>query len=300
MSETFALIRVVARDKEAAERVLFYLGGSTRPNFEEEVPESEKRLFQAMEHVADPEEIHKRKGHIVEAWYSLIELSELEEIVVGLDCLQLSNRYIFYANDEEYREYFEYKDNKLVSIYCAGEDEELDDKLWEVEWDERAMDLVIKKVEKDMKERLREMGKGIFINYGKDTKENTILIRLHVIAKTKRTKIVDLFTRAMDFSDEFTYETFVDSFNTLIKYDPHEIVWGKLGSEEEEGWVYEEVWSDELIYGLSDVVEDDEYIYLAFNIDRITDDKYYRLDDYIWLVFIYLDGVKKVWVKYRK
>jgi hypothetical protein len=299
MSETFALIRVVANDKETAERVALYLDDTTRPDFEEKVPLSEKTLFHAMEYAADPEEVLNRKGNIVEAWYSFIELSELEVTIAGLDSLPILKRYIFYANDEEYREYFQYKDNKLVSMYCAGEDEQFDNKLWEVEWSETAMDLVIEKVEKEMKQQLRESGKTISINYGKDTKENTILIRLHVKVKSKRKKLFDLFTHAMKFCEEFSYEMFVSDFNALIKYDPDEIVWGKLGSEEGDDWVYEEVWSDELIYGLSDVVEDDEYIYLAFNIDRITDDKYYRLDDYVWLIFIYLDGVKKVWVKYR-
>lgn len=137
----------------------------------------------------------------------------------------------------------------------------------------------------------------LVINYGKDQRENTILIRLHIKAKSKRLKLSKLFLMALENPDNKAHENFVSLFNLSIKSKTHDIVWCKFKWKDDKSWT--EVCSDDLFYSLTDVVEDDEYLYLAFDIDRLSKARPFKLDDFIWFIFINLDGVKKVWVQYR-
>ncbi len=54
-----------------------------------------------------------------------------------------------------------------------------------------------------------------------------------------------------------------------------------------------------MLTAITDVQEIDEYLLLAFDLDKIPANSSVVLDDFIWFVFSDLDGVRKVWVKYR-
>lgn len=137
-------------------------------------------------------------------------------------------------------------------------------------------------------------GSNIAVNYGKESRENTALIRIHVKAKGKRNKLLDLFRSAIDCSDSARFER---EFALSIKSDSHDIEWCKFRWKGDESW--NEVCSANLSNCITDVIEVDEYLVLAFDLEKAPDSSAIELDEFIWFIFIALDGVKKVWVKYR-
>lgn len=136
---------------------------------------------------------------------------------------------------------------------------------------------------------------NIKINYGKSRSNNTVLVRLHVKGKSKRNKIFDLFAQAKSIVTPQGHSKFVEGFNELVKSDTHDIIWCKFKWKEDESW--NEVISNDIIYGLVDVVEEGQYLYLAFDLDKLEGEL--QLDDFIYFVLFNLGGVKKIWIKYR-
>ncbi|MFY8351136.1 hypothetical protein AAEU29_11425 [Pseudoalteromonas sp. SSM20] len=150
---------------------------------------------------------------------------------------------------------------------------------------------------KDMDEYLKEADKGklnTVINYGKTTKKNTLLIRLHIKAKGKRKKLFELFSLALN---HLKNNNFKQTFNSFVKSESHDIEWCRFKWKEDETW--NEVCSEELSIAITDALENDEYLLIAFNLDQIPTDSNIVIDDFIWFIFNSLDGVRKVWVKYR-
>lgn len=149
----------------------------------------------------------------------------------------------------------------------------------------------------DMEEHLKELQKdnsSIKVNYGKNSKNNTVLIRLHVKAKGKRKKLFELF---LSTQTSLGLESFKENYKSSIKGNDLDIEWGRFKGYHG-AWV--KACSEELIHTLVDVQEDDEYLLLAFNLDKAPNNSYILVDDFIWMMFIVLDGVRKVWVKYRQ
>ena len=149
----------------------------------------------------------------------------------------------------------------------------------------------------EIDEYLDEINKGdlnVKINYGKKTKKHTMLIRLHVKAKSKREKLLALFSSARNCPES---SNFVEAFKSFIKCDSHDIEWCRFKWKKDEKW--NEVCSEDLSAAFTDVQEIDEYILLAFDLDKISTDSNIDVDSFIWVVFSELDGVRKVWVKYR-
>jgi hypothetical protein len=150
----------------------------------------------------------------------------------------------------------------------------------------------------DMEEYLKESDKGglnAIINYGKTSKENTVLVRLHIKAKGKRKKLFGLFSSALN---HLVNNNFRETFVSLIRSGgSHDIEWCRFKWKNEETW--NEVCSEDLSTAITDVQEIDEYLLLAFDLDKITTNSNIILDDFVWFVFSNLDGVRKVWVKYR-
>jgi hypothetical protein len=152
----------------------------------------------------------------------------------------------------------------------------------------------------EIKLYLDELSKGTLdenINYDKDGNENTLLIRLHIKAQSKRKKLFDLFQKALNLKSPQDHDRFVEGFNRLTKSNTHEIVWCKFRSMGRERWY--EVASEDLLAGLVDVVDNDEYLYLAFDLSKLKTGSKFKLNEFVYFVFFGLDGVKKVWVKYR-
>ncbi len=143
MSETHAIVRLVGTDKASAERATFYLNSETRPDFEEEVPAPEKSVFEALEFAPLPVEIRVLNDTTIDAWFENAEVTELESVLIGLDALNLKARYLFFSDDEEYKAYFQVEGKKLVSLYTIEDDDTLDKKLWDLDWDGQALSLII-------------------------------------------------------------------------------------------------------------------------------------------------------------
>ncbi len=146
MSETNAILRFKTSTEKATDRILFYLGEDTRPGFAEEVSASEVALFEAMEFADTPIQIDRPSETLIYVWYEFIELEEIEKMLKAFDCIEgVLVRYVYFADDEEYRAYFEYRNNTLNSIYTIEDDVDTDKKLWQMDWDETALEWVIGK-----------------------------------------------------------------------------------------------------------------------------------------------------------
>lgn len=149
----------------------------------------------------------------------------------------------------------------------------------------------------DMEEYLKESVKGnlnFTVNYGKSTKKNTLLIRLHIKAKGKRKKLFELFNMTLDPK---LHCSFKEKFKSLIISNNLNIEWCRFRGKGDETW--DEVCSEDLLPAITDVIEIDEYLLLAFDLDKLLVEHTPEIDRFIYFVFIYLDGVRKLWVKWR-
>ncbi len=143
MSETHAIIRLIAHDKQTAQRLAFYLDGNTRPDFEDEVPEKERDIFKKMEFAETPIEIQWRDDVTFDAYFENIEEIDMEDLLYAVSAFELDNAYLFFADDEEYKTYKQFHNNTFKTLYMYLDDARIDETLWDLEWDERALDFVI-------------------------------------------------------------------------------------------------------------------------------------------------------------
>ena len=144
MSETNAILRFKTASVEASKRILLFLDGDTRPDFDDEVAESEKSLFEAMEFAAIPLQLEQADDHTIYAWLELIQLEEAESILRAFGAIAgIEACHAYFADDEEFRAYFEFSDNRLKLLYEIEQDTDIDKKLWEMNWDEFALEWVI-------------------------------------------------------------------------------------------------------------------------------------------------------------
>ena len=144
MSETHAILAFITEKPELLERIKVYLNEDTRPAFEDEAPAIEAELFKAMEFAESPEAIESAAGDRLFAWYEFIEEEGILDIFKALDHLDSAiERYAFFADDEEYKAYFRYSEDRLKGIYCIDEDEAIDERLWDMDWDENALAWII-------------------------------------------------------------------------------------------------------------------------------------------------------------
>jgi len=148
MSETNAILRFKTSTEKATDRILFYLDEDTRPDFADEVPANESALCEAMEFADTPIQIEKTSETIIYAWFEFIELDEIEKMLLVFDCIEgILGRHVYFADDEEYRAYFEYRNNMLKPIYTIEDDTKIDQKLWEMDWNEKSLEWVIDRYE---------------------------------------------------------------------------------------------------------------------------------------------------------
>ncbi len=144
MSESIAILRFKANTTESIERIKLYLNQVTRPVFSNEVPAQEACLFEAMEFVTGSVRITDYDKNTMYAWFEFVELDEIERIFKACDKINgIQSLYAYYADDEECRLYLTYCDAKLIPIYSIWDDEILDKKLWEMDWDEKALEMII-------------------------------------------------------------------------------------------------------------------------------------------------------------
>ena len=143
MSETSALVRMIAKDEQTADRIQCYMDGDTRPDFEGEDPAGEMTVFKASEFTETPVSVSRKDGRTVEAWFENVELKELEPLVATFDPFKPEGRFVFFQDDEEFKGYFVYRGKKLKRLYTIEDDATLDEQLWELGWDSRALDLIL-------------------------------------------------------------------------------------------------------------------------------------------------------------
>jgi hypothetical protein len=135
-------------------------------------------------------------------------------------------------------------------------------------------------------------------NYGKEKENKTALIRFQVKAKRKREAIKIFFNEFIDIARE-DLEKFQDSFIGLVKSKAHDIKWCGFKWKESKNW-YEG--PKALIYGLKFVTDQDDYIYLGFDLEGLDlHEGRSRDEDLENLIFVLsnIDGVKKTWIKFR-
>jgi len=131
MSETYANIRFTSDLPEAFKRIHFYLDGDTRPDFEDEVPNEEKAVFEAMEFAEVPFQIEQRSENTLDAYF--------------LSWFKPDGAYLYFADDEEYKIYKQYHEGRFIDLYHYMDDEDLDEKLWGLDWDQRAFDIIVER-----------------------------------------------------------------------------------------------------------------------------------------------------------
>ncbi|GLQ32396.1 hypothetical protein [Litoribrevibacter albus] len=139
--ETHALIRFDCSSSETLKRVHYYLDSDTRPCFEEDVPVSELPVFETMEFAPSPIKIIN-DGLVIDSLFENAEFEELNSMIKALS-RWTDHCYLFFADDEEYKAYFELKEGQLVGIYSLGEDDILDEHLHDLDWGQRALDKVL-------------------------------------------------------------------------------------------------------------------------------------------------------------
>lgn len=143
MSEINAIIRFSSDSPKTLTRIQFYLNGDTRPDFEDEVPNEEKAVFEAMEFAEVPFELKQRNDTTLDAYFEFVDETELDNLIKALSWFKPDGAFLYFADDEEYKVYKQYYEGKFIDLYLYMDDEALDEKLWDLDWDHRAFDLII-------------------------------------------------------------------------------------------------------------------------------------------------------------
>lgn len=113
----FMLIR--SNDSKVLERIEYYLDDNTRPEFDDDVPESEQAIFKAFEYAEIPDSIDKRGDNALAVYLEPDGLPGMEEMVYAIEMLKPDSLYYFLADDEDSRAY--YRGQQLVLLedeYC--------------------------------------------------------------------------------------------------------------------------------------------------------------------------------------
>jgi hypothetical protein len=143
MSETFVLMRLFADSPKTVRRIRRYLNENTRPGSVEKIPKEDNVDFGALELLESPFDM-KGKGNRLDAWFEFIDEDQLWDICQVIQGVNgFVTGYAMFADDEEYRIYYKCQGKKMLTIYRIEDDPELDEKLWELQWDVEAMDLII-------------------------------------------------------------------------------------------------------------------------------------------------------------
>ena len=135
------------------------------------------------------------------------------------------------------------------------------------------------------------------VSYGKEGIGRTALIRLQVKVEKKRKVLQKLFADLIRTADT---ESFKETFNSLIVGKKFEVEWCKFRTVyDREAGDFGDWWeegTDELLQAFTDVVEADKFLLLALDLEKASNP---RLSGGFSLIFYELDGVSKVWIKYR-
>ena len=138
---------------------------------------------------------------------------------------------------------------------------------------------------------------SLVFDYGKDRNCETALVRLQIRRKQQRANIRGLFESTLIADDKLS--AFSKGFDQLVVSETHEIRWCKLRPLNSERWLDS---SKNLISSMIFVVEQDNYLYLGFDLKDIDLNEECPIDQNLKrliLIFNSIDGVNKVWIKCR-
>lgn len=137
------------------------------------------------------------------------------------------------------------------------------------------------------------------MDYGKDKRYRTALIRLHIKKTEDRDKAHQFFQKYINIKCNEDLIEFSYFFNELLSQKSKKVSWsGKDPFENDSEWLA----PDKFMTGLKFVITDDEYVYLGFDTEPLTihsPDEIYRAINCLLNIFGSIKFVKKCWVKYR-
>ena len=105
--ENNATLYVKANQEQTLNRIVYYLNGDSRPDFEDEIPKQEQKIFQFFEFAEVPDEVYPLSTHEVVAYFEPDGIEEMEEIVRAVSLLKPDAIYFYFADDEDTREYYQ-------------------------------------------------------------------------------------------------------------------------------------------------------------------------------------------------
>lgn len=137
------------------------------------------------------------------------------------------------------------------------------------------------------------------LDYGKDRRNQTAIVRMKIKSEAKRKKLVGFFRDAIGIRPDSGFDRFMAGFDGLVKSKTHDVQWCKFRWSDEQYWY---CGPSALIFGLIAVAEDGDFVYLGFDLDGLElHGERTREAEFEALVFVLfaLDGVSKAWVKVR-
>lgn len=148
MSETDVLIKVYFSDFSSAKKLGKYISSNTRPDFIDEVEDTEKTIFEAFDMLEYPSEVSLFESECaVVIHYSNIWDEESVEICEAIQLLDPNKIFVFMADDGDFKEYHLYnsEENDLVEVYVVGDDTRLDKLLYKDDFGVESFRSVINK-----------------------------------------------------------------------------------------------------------------------------------------------------------
>lgn len=137
------------------------------------------------------------------------------------------------------------------------------------------------------------------LDYGKDKACKTAIVRMLIRGKSKRNGVRDVFEKALSIAPMDSLSKFSDSFEGLVGSESLIVSWCKYKKSEDGPWING---PENLIFGIKFVEEQNNYLYLGFDLESIEIHDGRPIDkDLRSLILILdsIDGVNRTWIKYR-
>jgi hypothetical protein len=157
--------------------------------------------------------------------------------------------------------------------------------------------------EKEIKQATKEFENTIDLaefNFGKNSLEYTGVLRLHILSKSKRIKISDAFNITCHNDKVNTVEQFSYDIVKLIKPEHSSLI--RLCKANFEGTKPWQPPFRQLIRNIKFSLIQGDYIYIGFDMNDIDYGDYSlcELIEILPLVLERIDGVKRVWLKFKQ
>ncbi|MDJ0832560.1 MAG: hypothetical protein QNJ69_03495 [Gammaproteobacteria bacterium] len=137
------------------------------------------------------------------------------------------------------------------------------------------------------------------MDFGKDRRYKTALVRLLTKDREKKDLILELFNKHKNMQSDNDLMDFANDFNQVFTARSKTVSWLNHPPTQGEEHL---VAPDNFMIGLKFIVDQDDYIYLGFDTEALTIHSADDIDEGLMnLVQIFggIGGVKKAWIKYR-